>query len=116
MHVNLNKEFQISHVGVCMHDIKVTVNMNKTKSLINLIVYFCYRYPGSRVRVAVPNCAHISLVMWIICENSTLQSYDINDNPVTAMVLMMKFVITRGLNLQERSHGLIGMILMHTCR
>ncbi|XP_064388219.1 uncharacterized protein LOC135336386 [Halichondria panicea] len=53
----------------------------------------------------VPNCAHLSLVMWVFCQNSTLMAYDADDNPVT---VMMKFVIARGFNLQERSHGLIG--------
>ena len=69
------------------------------------------RYPGSRVRVSVPNCAHLSLVMWIICQNDTLRGYDIDDNLVHARATMLKFVIARGFNLQERSHGLIGIVI-----
>ena len=58
--------------------------------------------------MSVPNCAHLSLVMWIFCRNRTLTSYDSDDNPVVTEATMMKFVIARGYNLQERSHGLLG--------
>ena len=53
---------------------------------------------GNRVRIAVPNCDNVMLVMYVICEK--FQGQD-----------MIKFVITRGLNLRPSSHGLIGILL-----
>ena len=48
---------------------------------------------GSRYfRIAVPNCERQDLVSWVICEEGD----------------MLKFVITRGFNLQPTSHGLVG--------
>lgn len=49
-----------------------------------------------RVRVSVPNCERLPLVMWVTCENVRGQE-------------MIRFDITRGLNLRPTSHGLIGM-------
>ena len=49
----------------------------------------------SRVRVSVPNCDKIPLVMWITCQNINNQ-------------LMMRFDISRGVNLRPSSHGLLG--------
>ena len=61
-------------------------------------------YPD-RVRISVPNCADLDLVMWVFCTSGrtmdpfTLEyfSYD-----------FIRFVIMRGFNLIEESHGLIG--------
>ena len=61
-------------------------------------------YPN-RVRVSVPNCDDLDLVMWVFCTSGrtmdpfTLEyfSYD-----------FIRFVIMRGFNLNEESHGLIG--------
>ena len=47
-------------------------------------------------RIAVPNCERQDLVSWVICESSD----------------MLKFVITRGFNLQPTSHGLVGKELL----
>ena len=49
----------------------------------------------SRVRVSVPNCDKIPLVMWITCQNISNE-------------LMMRFDISRGVNLRPSSHGLLG--------
>lgn len=43
-------------------------------------------------RIAVPNCERQDLVSWVVCEQGN----------------MLKFVITRGFNLQSTSHGLVG--------
>ena len=58
-----------------------------------------YNNSGIRVRmnkryyrIAVPNCELQDLVVWAICENQNA----------------LKFVITRGFNLQPTSHGLVG--------
>ena len=61
-------------------------------------------YPN-RVRISVPNCEDTDLVMWMFCSSGrtmdpfTLEyfSYD-----------FIRFVIMRGFNLNELSHGLIG--------
>lgn len=51
---------------------------------------------GSRVVVNVPNCQDMDLEMEVVCEN-------LNG------VNMLRFEVTRGLNLRESSHGLLGM-------
>lgn len=48
-----------------------------------------------RVRVSVPNCDNVQLVMWVECEEVAGQE-------------MLKFIISRGVNLQPTSHGLLG--------
>lgn len=50
---------------------------------------------SDRVRISVPNCELIDLVMWVIHMNNDGQD-------------MLKFVIMRGCNLAPTSHGLIG--------
>ena len=45
-----------------------------------------------RVRVSVPNCENVQLVMWAVCEGEGV-----------------RLMITRGLNLRSTSHGLIGI-------
>ena len=51
----------------------------------------------NKVRVSVPNCQNmqLQLVMWITCQS--LSGYP-----------MIRYDITRGINLQPTSHGLIG--------
>ena len=63
------------------------------------------QYPR-RVRVAVPNCAELSLIMWITCETRTLQNPFTGDDIVGDMI---RFDVLRGLNFgHSDSHGLIG--------
>ena len=50
---------------------------------------------SSHVRASVPNCANSPLVMWIKC-------WSVHDQP------QLHFDITRGLNLNPTSHGLLG--------
>ena len=50
---------------------------------------------GQRVRISVPNCENTQLVMWLLCE-------EIEDQG------MIRFVMSRGVNLQPTSHGLLG--------
>ena len=59
----------------------------------------------NRFRISVPNCADTQLVMWIFCLNGTLE------DPVTFELFdisLIRFVIARGFNLAESSHGLVG--------
>ncbi len=61
---------------------------------------------SNRVRISVPNCAELMLVMWVICENR-----DLEDPFGNGMVNgdMIKFVVMRGLNFGHRmAHGLLG--------
>lgn len=51
------------------------------------------------VRVAVPNCENAPLVVWVLCEESRNQS-------------MIKFVISRGVNLRPTAHGILGMQIL----
>ena len=62
----------------------------------------------SHVRIAVPNCAHVDLVMWVMCQNGILTEYDDQGEEVNIQATMMRFVIARGFNLQQSSHGIIG--------
>ena len=62
---------------------------------------------SSRVRISVPNCASNNmLVMWVFCRSGQVE------DPVTLVdfdIRFIRFVVMRGLNLNERSHGLIGL-------
>ena len=57
----------------------------------------------NRVRIAVPNCEDHDLVMWILC-----LSNEFTYQGLTFQAPMIRFVIARGLSLQETSHGIIG--------
>ena len=60
----------------------------------------------NRVRIVVPNCADIDLVMWVQCVNSSFWSTLSND--IIFYARNIRFVIARGLDLAERSHGILG--------
>lgn len=49
-----------------------------------------------RVRISVPNCENVNLVLWVICERRP-NNLD-----------MIRFQIARGVNLASTSHGLLG--------
>lgn len=51
----------------------------------------------NRIRIALPNCGNIDLVMWFICQNIGGE-------------MMSRFVILRGVNLQPTSHGMVGKL------
>lgn len=53
------------------------------------------------VRVAVPNCENVPLVLWVMCEETRNQS-------------MIRLVISRGVNLRPTSHGILGNNLLHS--
>ena len=60
---------------------------------------------SSRVRISVPNCGDTMLVMWVFCREGQVE------DPVTWVyydITFIRFVVMRGLNLNEQSHGLIG--------
>lgn len=71
------------------------------------------QYAG-HVRVSVPNCNSTShLVMYIICQKH-LSVEDPYGGP-NFNASMIKFVIARGINLNENSHGLLGEFLSLCC-
>ena len=60
---------------------------------------------SSRVRISVPNCGDTMLVMWVFCKDGRVE------DPVTWEffdISFIRYVVMRGLNLDEKSHGLIG--------
>ena len=60
----------------------------------------------NRVRISVPNCNDLTLVMWVFCETRTLED-PVDGSQITGD--MIKFVVTRGLNFGNRvAHGLLG--------
>ncbi len=64
----------------------------------------------NRVQISLPNCADHSLVVWVVCEKG--DAWD----PLEQRFVktdMLRFVIQRGLNLQEWSHGLVGKHITH---
>ena len=61
-----------------------------------------------RVRISVPNCDNQKLVMWVICENGSLQLSNSDSDRTVYEARMIKFVVARGFNLQPTSHGIIG--------
>ena len=95
-------------------DILVTVDDQCQPTIDDSVVDFNFsasgisirRYPN-RVRISVPNCANTQLVFWVVCQNATLTTYRATP-PEVIEVDMLKFVVTRGFNLQEKSHGIIG--------
>lgn len=56
-----------------------------------------------RVRVSVPNCAKIKLVMWMFCQTDSLG--------MNKEARLIKFVVARGFNLQPTSHGILGLLI-----
>ena len=70
------------------------------------------QYPR-RVRVAVPNCNDLSLVIWVICQNNTIDDR-INGGKITAE--MIKIAVMRGLNFGHRNaHGILGKANLVHC-
>lgn len=62
---------------------------------------------SSHVRVSVPNCnSTTTLVMYIICQRNLSVWDPITDEMIRAS--MLKFVIARGININENAHGFLG--------
>ena len=65
---------------------------------------------NNRVRISVPNCNELTLVMWAICEMRTLDNPDVEGEQLTGK--MIKYVVMRGLNFGHRAaHGLLGKLI-----
>ena len=96
------------------HCVNIGVDVNECAATVNgapLPIMGRYSSEGvnvrryrNRVRISVPNCAEITLVMWAICEQRTLR---LTQTTITRDVI--KFVVMRGLNDgNQQAHGLIG--------
>ena len=92
------------NIRVGLSDCQATVNGVDISGTYRMGGITVREYNG-RVRIAVPNCADNRLVMWVFCMDG------ITEDPVTwenFFFRMIRFVVTRGLNLDEESHGIIG--------
>ena len=78
--------------------ISVHIDDNEVSGVV-LVDRVRVRTYTNRVRISVPNCELIDLVMWVL-------HMKVNDQD------MLKFVISRGVNLAPTSHGLIGKIFL----
>ncbi len=58
-----------------------------------------------RVQLSLPNCADQSLVVWVVCGEDDV--WDAEEQKFVKEDIL-RFVILRGLNLQEWSHGIVG--------
>ena len=111
----------INRVGIKAVDnngrcINIHVDVNQCAATVNdiaLSVTGQYSFGGvtvkryqKRIRISVPNCADITLVVWVVCEEHKIL------NPQDHGVLvarMLKLVVMRGLNFgHRRAHGLLG--------
>lgn len=96
------------------HNVLITTNNSCSASIDGVAVDsfsaagLSVRRLSGRVRVSVPNCAREKLVMWIICQDSMLQTHDDTSDEIF-QTTMIKFVVARGFNLQPKSHGILGL-------
>ena len=101
----------VDNAGEC---VRISIEAESCKAAVNSVPVddVMYSSQGVRVRqgrnyvrVSAPNCADSTLTMWTLCRS-------LEGNA------MIKFVVTRGLNLRETAHGLIGervkLALCHT--
>lgn len=100
--------------GMC-HNIAVgvdacsaTLNGNLLTDNYRLNGISIRRY-SNHVRVSVPNCnSTTTLVMYIICQRNLSVWDPITDAKIQAN--MLKFVIARGININENAHGFLGKL------
>ena len=104
----------VDEKGTCKN---IEVDLNGCAVLVNRMpLKGHYRSAGivirpsaNKVRISVPNCNETStLVMWTICQNNVLNDPFEPDRTFSAR--MIKFVIARGININESAHGIIGEI------
>ena len=98
------------NISVGLSDCQATVDGMPISGMYKKAGIAVREYNG-RVRIAVPNCADNRLVMWVFCMDGK------TEDPVTWVNFyfrMIRFVVTRGLNLDEESHGIIGKQGMKT--
>ena len=121
-YVALNERFNVMNsIGVRAVDnenqcVNIGVDVNECAATVNGVnLYSMGRYSAAgvnvrrywnRVRISLPNCAELTLVMWVICERRNLED---PGQPEGLTGDMIKFVVMRGLNFgHRRAHGLLG--------
>ncbi len=101
--------------GICRN---IEVSLNQCSAFVDNVAVNDFVSAGisvrrfrNRVRIMVPNCADIDLVMWVSCINTTFWStLSTGELEVTFSAPNIRFTIARGLDLAERSHGLLGQL------
>lgn len=95
------------NIAVDVDTCSATVDGQKLDGNYRSAGIFVRNQYSNHVRVSVPNCNSTShLVMYIICQrNLSVEDPWGGQNFKASMI---KFVIARGINLNENSHGLLG--------
>ena len=97
----VNIRVNVSQFTAEVNDISLDLMQRYSRNGINVRRY------NNRVRISVPNCNELTLVMWVICEMRTLDNPDMPGTELSAELI--KFVVMRGLNFGHRAaHGLLG--------
>jgi len=112
--LNIMDSMAVRAVDDAMDCVNVQVDVQGCSARVNGVAMDSYsfqgvsvrRYSSKRVRISVPNCLDKALVMWVVCENNTLQDPD--NSSVELSGEMLKFVVMRGLNDGRQAHGLLG--------
>ena len=98
----------VSQSGAC-HNIEVRINGTLTTTVDDTEISGVFvsggvrvRAYSDRVRVSVPNCELVDLVLWVTRD-------------VTNGQAMLRFQVSRGYNLSPTSHGLIGKKNVDPC-
>ena len=92
------------NIGVDLDNCRVTVDGAEMSGTYRRDGITVRQFPN-RVRISVPNCENTELVMWVFCTSGR------TEDPETWVYFefdFIRFVVMRGLNLAEESHGLIG--------
>ena len=87
-------------IEVDLAECEVRVNGQVVKSTYKQDGVDVRHRSNGRVRIAVPNCKDVSVVMWLYCNGT-------EEQPI------FPFEITKGNSLGNTSHGLVGMCSTH---
>ena len=109
--INLINRIGIRAVDSTNQCQNIRVDVNGCRAFVDGVeIAMSYRMGGifvrkhsTRVHIAVPNCEDNHLVMWVFCQTGAFE----NGN-MTFDAPMIRFVIARGFNLAETSHGILG--------
>ena len=98
----VNSASQCHNISTDLNGCRAFVDGVEIAMLYRMGRIYVRKYP-TRVRIAVPNCEDHDLVMWVFCQTGTFK----NGN-TTFEAPIIRYVIARGLNLAETSHGILG--------
>ena len=112
----VDKDGQCKNIQVDLEECRVSINGGELTNAKYFSAGLMVRKggrQGDRVRVRVPNCNELPVVMYIICQRDA----DLENTLIGDMVKadMIKFEVTRGLNVgHSNAHGLIGESVCYT--